>query len=130
MRLSVLILSVVFAAAITGSGFAQATLPDDAVNSANNPGSVRNAAPAHEQALDCTCRITAPGADAAGSIPPGGSNRQADPDDVSEAGDETFACTCGEAAPDTTGALTAPKSDRGPDAAVPGAAGIGPVPAR
>ncbi len=130
MRLSVLVLSAVFASAITGSGLAQATLPDDAVNSANNPGSVRNEAPVREQALDCSCRITAPGADAAGSIRPGGSSRRADPDRVSEAGDETFACTCGQAVPDTTGALTAPKSDRGPAAAVPGSAGIGPVPAR
>lgn len=124
MRLSVLVLSAVFALAKTGSGFAQATLPDDAVNSANNPGTVRNEAPIREQALDCTCHITAPGADAAGSVLSGNSNRQAGPDRVAGAGEENFDCTCGKAIPDTTGALTAPKSDRGPDAAVSGSAGI------
>lgn len=54
MRLAVLVVSAVSALAKTGSGFAQATLPDDAVNSANNPGSVRNEAPIREKALDCT----------------------------------------------------------------------------
>jgi hypothetical protein len=128
MRLSVLVLSAVFALAMTEVGFGQATLPDDAVNSANNPGSVKNEAPVREQALDCTCRITAPGADAVGSVPSGGSEHQINPDRVSGAGDEKFNCTCGKAIPDTTGALAAPKSGRGPDAAVPGSAGSGSVP--
>jgi hypothetical protein len=55
MRLPVLILSAVFALALADAAFAQATLPNDAVNSANNPGSVREDAPIREQSLDCTC---------------------------------------------------------------------------
>ncbi|NEU15003.1 hypothetical protein G3T14_23450 [Methylobacterium sp. BTF04] len=45
MRLPVLLLSAVFALAMTEVGFAQSTLPNDAVNSANDPGTVRDDAP-------------------------------------------------------------------------------------
>jgi len=99
MHLPAPILSAVFALAMTGSGFAQAALPDDAVNSANNPGSVKNEAPVREEALDCNCRVTVPGADAAGSVQSGGSDRPTIPDRAAGASDETFDCTCGQSTP-------------------------------
>ena len=111
MRLSFLVLSAVFTLAMTEVGFAQATLPDDAVNSANNPGSVKNDAPVRQQALDCTCHFTAPGATA--------------PIGDTGPGDQILRCGCHESAPDTTGTLAAPS-----DAPVPGATGTRPSPSR
>jgi hypothetical protein len=43
MRLPILLLSAVFALAMTDAGVAQATLPNDDVNIANNPGTSRDA---------------------------------------------------------------------------------------
>lgn len=130
MHLPAPILSAVFALAMTGSGFAQAALPDDAVNSANNPGSVKNEAPVREEAVDCNCRVTVPGADAAGSVQSGGSDRPTIPDRAAGASDETFDCTCGQSTPDTTGTLAVPGSGLGHDAVAPGSAGGNPVPSR
>ncbi|MCJ2046830.1 hypothetical protein MKK58_20145 [Methylobacterium sp. J-078] len=113
MRLPVLLLSAVFALAMTEVGFAQATLPNDDVNSANNPGTVRDAAPARVEALDCTCRTTA--ADAAASPKP---------ESDTAPGDRIIDCSCHKGVPDTTGALV------GPDAAVTGSAGDVAVPSR
>jgi len=110
MRLPVLVLSAVFALAMTDLGFAQATLPNDAVNSANNPGSVREVAPVKEQSLDCTCR-SAPSAAA--------------PIGDTGSGDQIVRCGCQESAPDTTGTLAAPSR-----APVPGPTGTGPSPSR
>ncbi|NEU15168.1 hypothetical protein G3T14_24415 [Methylobacterium sp. BTF04] len=106
MRLPVLLLSAVLALAMTEVGFAQATLPNDAVNSANDPGTVSDAPPARAEALDCTCRSTS--ADAAAPTKPKG--------DASP-GDRIIDCGCHKTVPDTTGALA------GTDSATPGSTG-------
>jgi hypothetical protein len=106
MRLSALLLSAVLALAMTDTGSAQATLPNDDVNIANNPGSVRNAPPPVVESLDCTCRNTAAGAAA-----------PAKPEGDAAPGDLIIDCSCRWADPGTTGALA------GPEAAVPGSVG-------
>ena len=89
MRLSILLLSAVLALAMTEVGFAQATLPNDAVNNANNPGSVKDNAPVRadapvmDQALNCTCR-TRP-ADAA---------TPAKPEDNASTANQRIDCSC------------------------------------
>lgn len=133
MRLSVLVLSAIFALAMTDVGSAQANLRNDAVKHANDPGSVKDDAPVREQALDCTCRSAGPGTGAAGSALSGVPERQtgtASPDRDAVAGDESIDCSCRRSVPDTTGALAAPRSHRGPDAEVPGSAGNGAAPSR
>ncbi|GJE40272.1 hypothetical protein [Methylobacterium persicinum] len=99
MRLSVLLMSAVFALALTDVGFAQATLPTDEVNSANNPGSAKVAPPERVEALDCTCRSTP--ADAAAATKPGSN---------AATGDRNIDCTCHKTSPDTTGALARPEA--------------------
>ena len=102
MHLSVLLLSVAFAVAMTDVGFAQATLPNDDVNIANNPGTEKVAPPDRVEALDCTCHTTT--ADAAAPTKPEGD---------AAPGDRIIDCSCHKTVPDTTGALA------GPDATVP-----------
>ena len=102
MHLSVLLLSVAFAVAMTGAGSAQTSLPNDDVNISNNPGTVKNAPSARVEALDCTCHTTT--ADAAAPTKPEG---------VAAPGDRIIDCSCHKTVPDTTGALA------GPDATVP-----------
>lgn len=114
MRLSVLLLSVAFAVAMTGAGSAQATLPNDDVNIANNPGTVKDDPPARVDALDCTCRNTVPDAAAP-------ANPNAAP------GDLIVDCSCRQAVPDTTGTVAIPS---GPEATAPASAGGGSAPAR
>jgi hypothetical protein len=102
MRLSVLLLSVLLSVAMTGAGSAQATLPNDDVNIANNPGSVKADPPARVEALDCSCRNPAPDPAA-----PAGPKGAAGPSD------EIIDCSCRKSVPDTTGTVA------GPDAAAP-----------
>ncbi|KQT50596.1 hypothetical protein ASG52_07255 [Methylobacterium sp. Leaf456] len=102
MRLPVLLMSAVFALAMTDVGFAQATLPNDDVNIANNPGTWKVAPPDRVEALDCTCRTTP--ADATAATKP-----EAD----AAPGDRIIDCSCHKTSPDTTGALA------GPDVAAP-----------
>ncbi len=116
MRLSALLLSVAFAVAITDAGSAQATLPNDDVNIANNPGTVKDDLSARVEALDCTCRNTAPDAAAA-----------ADPKSGGAPGDLIVDCSCRTTVPDTTGTLGIPS---GPEATAPGSAGGGSAPPR
>ncbi|GJD38081.1 MULTISPECIES: hypothetical protein [Methylobacterium] len=106
MHLSVLLLSAVFALAMTDAGYAQATLPNDDVNIANNPGTVKDAPSARVEALDCTCRNTAP--DAADA---------ADPKGGAAPGDLIVDCSCRQTVPDTTGTVAIPA---GPEATAPG----------
>ncbi|MCJ2013584.1 hypothetical protein [Methylobacterium sp. J-076] len=113
MRRPVLVLSAVFALAMTDAGFAQATLPNDDVNIANNPGTVKDAPSARVEALDCTCRTTP-----ADEAPARKGESEAAP------GDRIIDCSCPKTVPDTTGALA------GPDAAVTGSAGPGAAPPR
>lgn len=113
MRLPVLLLSAVFALAMTEAGYAQATLPNDDVNSANNPGTTRDEMPARVEALDCTCRTTP--ADTAAPTKPKG-------DTVP--GDQIIDCSCRQTLPDTTGALPAPTR---PDAAATSSTGAVPA---
>lgn len=116
MRLSVLFLSVAFAVAMTGAGSAQAILPNDDVNIANNPGTVRDDPSARVEALDCTCRNTVPNA-AAPANPNGGA----------APGDLSVDCSCRKTVPDTTGTVAIPSS---PEATAPGSAGGGSAPPR
>jgi hypothetical protein len=116
MRLCGLLLSAVFAVAMTGAGFAQATLPNDDVNIANNPGSVKPAPPAEVEAMDCTCRNPAQGAAA-----------PANPDATAAPGDRIIDCGCRKTVPVTTGTLAVPS---GPRTASPGPAGIASAPSR
>ena len=113
MRLSALLLSVAFALAMTGAGSAQATLPNDDVNIANNPGSVKDDPSARVEALDCTCRNPAPGA--------------VTPQGATAPGDRIIDCSCHETVPDTTGTLAVPSGTNTPS---PGPAGIGSAPSR
>jgi len=113
MRLPILLLSAVFALAMTDVGFAQATLPNDAVNSTNNPGTVREDAPARVEALDCTCRTT-----------PADAVAPTKPESDAAPGDRMIDCSCHKTVPDTTGALA------GPDAAVTGSTGDVAAPSR
>ena len=116
MRLSVLLLSVAFAMAVTGAGSAQATLPNDDVNIANNPGTVKEDRSARVEALDCTCRNTEPDAAA-----------PADPKTGAEPGGLIIDCSCRQTVPDTTGTVAVPS---GPEATAPGSAGGGSAPLR
>ncbi|MCJ2045284.1 hypothetical protein MKK58_12190 [Methylobacterium sp. J-078] len=116
MRLPVLLLSAVFALAMTDVGYAQATLPNDDVNIANNPGSVKDDPSARVEALDCTCRNTVPDAAA-----------PADPRTGAEPGGLIVDCSCHETVPDTTGTVAIPSN---PEATAPGSAGGGSAPAR
>ena len=116
MRLPVLLLSVVFAVAMTDAGSAQATLPNDDVNIANNPGSVKPAPPAEVEALDCTCRNPPPGAAA-----------PAKPNAIAAPGDLIVDCSCHKTGPDMTGALGSPSN---PESASPGSTGGGSAPPR
>jgi hypothetical protein len=109
MRLPALLLSAVFALAMTGVGFAQATLLNDDVNSANNPGTEKVVPPDRVEALDCTCRTTP----ADGAAP-------TKPESDAAPGDRLIDCSCHKTVPDTTGTL----------AIVPGPAGDAVVPSR
>ena len=99
MRLPVLLLSAVFALAMTDVGFAQATLPNDDVNVANNPGTEKIAPPDRVEALNCTCRTTPADADAATKH-----------DGDAAPGDRIIECGCHKTSPDTTGALVGPEA--------------------
>ena len=116
MRLPILLLSAVFALAMTDVGYAQATLPNDDVNIANNPGTVKEDPVARVEALDCTCRNTVP--DAAAT---------ADPKTGAETGGLIVDCSCRKTVPDTTGTVAIPS---GPKATAPGSAGGGSAPLR
>lgn len=116
MHLSVLLLSVAFAVAMTGAGSAQTSLPNDDVNISNNPGTVKNAPSARVEALDCTCRNTVPDAAA-----------PADPKTGAEPGGLIVDCSCRQTVPDTTGTVAIPS---GPEATAPGSAGGGSAPPR
>ena len=105
MRLSTPLLSAVFVVATTVAGLAQATLPNDDVNVANNPGTVKVAPPVRVEALDCTCRDPAPG--------------PAVPDGTAAPGDRIIDCRCHEAVPGTTGTLTVPLTGSAGDTAAP-----------
>lgn len=97
MRLSVLLLSLASAVAMTDAGSAQATIPNDDVNIANNPGTVKDDSSARVEALDCTCRNTVPDAAA-----PEDSKTGAAP------GDLIVDCSCRQTVPDTTGTVAIP----------------------
>ncbi|MDO9429202.1 MAG: hypothetical protein Q7T93_20560 [Methylobacterium sp.] len=116
MRLSVLPLSVAIAVAMTGAGSAQATLPNDDINIANNPGTVKDEPAARVEALDCTCRNTVP--DAAASV---------DTKTGAEPGGLIVDCSCRQSVPDTTGTVTIPS---GSATAAPGPSGVGSSPPR
>ena len=116
MRFPVLLLSAVFAVAMNGAGFAQATLPNDDVNIANNTGTVKVEPPARVEALDCTCRNTAPDAVA----PP-------DPKSGAAPGDLIVDCSCRKTVPDTTGTVAIPS---GSEVRAPGSTGGGSAPPR
>jgi hypothetical protein len=116
MRFPVLLHSAVFAVAMTGAGFAQATLPNDEVNIANNLGTVKVEPPARVEARDCTCRNTVPDAAA-----------PANPDATAAPGDLIVDCSCRKTVPHTTGALGMPSN---PEARAPGSTGGGSAPPR
>ena len=101
MRYPIFALAASLTLTLTGLAFAQATLPNDDVNIANNPGSVKVEVRPREQALSCTCRIADAGT--AGDTANGGIR--------SESGktDERLQCTCRTAAPETTGSVATPR---------------------
>ena len=113
MRLPILLLSAVFALAMTDVGVAQATLPSDEVNIANNPGTSKDAPATRVEALDCACR-TKP-ADASAPTNPGSD---------AAPGDQLIECSCHKTVPNTTGTVARP------DAAVTGPSGDVPAPSR
>ena len=60
MRLNTIAFAALIALMLTGTAFAQAALPSDDVNSANNPGSVKNEAQTRGETGNCTCRTAVP----------------------------------------------------------------------
>lgn len=111
MRFPIFALAASLALTVTDVAFAQATLPNDDVNIANNPGSVKVEVRPREQALNCTCRTADTGT----------TDDTANRSIRLEIGknDELLHCSCRTAAPETTGSVPTPRPLSSSDTFIP-----------